>query len=47
MICTVVVNNSTIPLEQLAKKLTQREDWYISAQEAIELGLADGYFTEF
>lgn len=47
MICSVVVNNSKIPMEQLASKLYQREDWYISAQEAIDLGLADGYFKGF
>lgn len=47
MICSVVVNNSKIPMEQLASKLYQREDWYISAQEAINYGLADGYFTSF
>lgn len=47
MICSVVVNNSKIPMEQLASKLYQREDWYISAQEAIDYGLADGYFKGF
>lgn len=47
MICSVVVNNSKIPMEQLASKLYQREDWYISAQEAVNYGLADGYFTSF
>lgn len=47
MICTVVTNNSKVPLEFLAKRLSQREDWYISAEEAIKLGLADGYFKNF
>jgi len=47
MICTVVVNNSKVPLEILANKLSQREDWYISANEAIDLGLADDYFKGF
>ena len=47
MICTVVVNNSKVPMETLAEKLSQREDWYISAKEAIELGLADDYFKGF
>ena len=47
MICTIVTNNSNIPLNTLAVKLNQREDWYISAQEAIEYKLADEYLTKF
>ena len=47
MICSVVTTNSKVPMEKLAEKLSQREDWYISAKEAIDLGLADGYLTEF
>ena len=47
MICTIVTNHSTIPLNTLAVKLNQREDWYISAQEAIEYKLADEYLHKF
>lgn len=44
MICTVVTYNSKVSLEQLAYKLNQKEDWYISAKEALHLGLAEDYF---
>jgi ATP-dependent Clp protease protease subunit len=47
MICTVVVNNSSVPIDKLAHKLNKREDWYISPQEAIDLKLADDYFKGF
>lgn len=47
MICTVVTNHSKVSLPHLATKLSRREDWYISAQEAIECGLADDYFNGF
>ena len=47
MICTIVTNNSNIPLNTLAVKLNQREDWYITAQEALEYKLADDYLHKF
>ena len=46
MICTIVTNNSNIPLNTLAAKLNQREDWYISADEAIQYQLADGFLNK-
>lgn len=47
MICSVVTNHSNISMEALATKISRREDWYISADEAIKYGLADDYFTSF
>jgi len=47
MICSVVVNHSKVPMEELATRISRREDWYISAEEAIKYGLADDYFRGF
>ena len=47
MICTIVTNHSEVPLEQLAIKLNQRDDWYISAEEALQYKLAEDYFKNF
>ena len=44
MICDEVVNTSLIKRETLDDYITRKAEWYIPADEAIKLKLADGYY---
>ena len=41
-----IVNTSLVKREQLQDYITRKAEWYIPADEAIKLKLADGYYKE-
>jgi ATP-dependent Clp protease protease subunit len=46
IICNEVTSTSLIKQETLDDYLTRKAEWYIPADEAIKLKLADGYYKE-
>ena len=41
-----IINTSLVKREQLQDYITRKAEWYIPADEAIQLKLADGYYKE-
>lgn len=46
IICNEVINTSLVKQETLDDYITRKAEWYIPADEAIKLKLADGYYKE-
>ena len=46
VICTEVTSTSLVKQETLDDYITRKAEWYIPADEAIKLKLADGYYKE-
>lgn len=46
IICNEVTNTSLVKQETLDDYITRKAEWYIPADEAIQLKLADGYYKE-
>ena len=44
MYCNIITNNSLVKQETLNDYITRKAEWYISAEEAINLKIAHEYY---
>lgn len=46
MLCTEIVEGTLVTQAKLDDYITRKAEWYIPAEEAVKLKLADGYYKE-
>lgn len=47
MLTEIIVETTKIKKKQIEEIITMRSNWYVSAAQAIKLGIADGFLTSY